>query len=109
MAHRAGVALSPDGGRTHPGPLMTDEAGRWERVKQVFQDALDRTPDERLAFLREDCGDNRDLRAEVDSLLLAHEAAGSFAKRPAIDALSRSAAVAIDGPAWVDRPLQRGD
>jgi hypothetical protein len=31
---------------------MTDEAGRWARVKQVFQDALDRTPDERSAFLR---------------------------------------------------------
>jgi hypothetical protein len=83
---------------------MTDEAGRWERVKQVFQDALDRTPGERSAFLREACRDDRELRAEVDSLLLAHEAAGSFAHRPAIDALSRSAAVAIDEPARVDHP-----
>jgi hypothetical protein len=41
--------------------------------------------------------------------LLAHEEAGSFAKRPAIDALAGSAAVASGGPAWVDRPLQRGD
>jgi serine/threonine protein kinase len=65
---------------------------RWDRVKQVFQDALDRKPDERSAFVREACGDDRGLRAEVDSLLLAHEEAGSFAQRPAIDALSASAA-----------------
>jgi serine/threonine protein kinase/Tol biopolymer transport system component len=88
---------------------MTDEAGRWGRVKQVFQDALDRTPDERSGFLREACGDDRDLRGEVDSLLLAHEAAGSFAQRPAIDALAGSPAVAVHSPARVDRPLQPGD
>lgn len=84
---------------------MTDEAGRWDRVKQVFQDALDRTPDERSAFLREACGADRDLRTEVESLLLAHEEAGTFAERPAIHGLLDRHGISL-APA---RDLQAGD
>jgi hypothetical protein len=61
---RAGVALSSDDNRTRPGNLMTREAGRWARVKQAVQDALDPTPDERSAVFRETCGNDRNLRAE---------------------------------------------
>ena len=75
---------------------MTHDAGGWDRVKQVFQSALERSPDTRPAFLDAACGDDRSLRAEVESLLRAHEQAGSFAERPAIDGVT-------------GRPLQRGD
>ena len=57
----------------------------WDRVKQVFQAALDTPPEKRAAFVREACGTDHDLRTEVDSLLLAHERAGSFAERPALE------------------------
>jgi len=75
---------------------MTSLAGRWDRVKQVFQAALERRPQTRPAFLDGACGDDRPLRAEVESLLRAHEEAGSFAERPAVEDVT-------------GRPLQRGD
>ena len=87
---------------------MVDDAERWNRVKQVFQDALERPADERGPFLRRACGDDRDLRGEVESLLVAHAAAGSFAQGPAIEALAPSAAVALRDGAWAERRLQRG-
>ena len=75
---------------------MTPDAGGWNRVKHVFQSAFEQSPDTRPAFLDAACGDDRSLRAEVESLLRAHEQAGSFAERPAIDGVT-------------GRPLQRGD
>ena len=52
----------------------------WPRVKGILQSALDRAPEERTAFVREACGEDGDLRAEVESLLLAHQEAGTFAE-----------------------------
>jgi serine/threonine-protein kinase len=56
----------------------------WERVKEVFQAALEREPHDRAAFVRGTCGEDAALQAEVESLLVAHEQAGSFGARPAI-------------------------
>jgi len=50
---------------------MTD-AARWDRVKEVLQQALERPPEERGAFLCDACGGDRDLEHEVESLLIAH-------------------------------------
>ena len=50
---------------------MTPE--RWKRIDQLYDEALNHKTDERLAFLGEACGDNEDLRREVESLLKAHE------------------------------------
>ena len=55
---------------------------RWQQVKAVLQAALEQDPDTRAAFVLETCGDDAALRAEVESLLAAHERAGSFAERP---------------------------
>src|SRR5262245_29862872 len=57
-------------------------APSWDRVKAVFQEVLDRPPEERGARLRELCGTDRVLQAEVESLLATHDDAGSFAERP---------------------------
>ncbi len=51
----------------------------WDRVKQVFQAALEWSLETRPTFLDETCGDDAALRAEVESLLRGHEQAGSFA------------------------------
>src|SRR5688500_20372035 len=84
---------------------MTDPA-RWDRVKEVFQAALERTPGERAVFLHETCAADDALLAEVESLLSAHEEAGSFVERPAIESLSEAAARAVD---VAGRALHRGD
>jgi hypothetical protein len=62
-------------------------AANWDRVKELFQAALDRPPHERAAYLRERCGDDRALQAEVESLLATHEQAEGFAERPEIELL----------------------
>lgn len=53
-------------------------ATRWQRAKDLFQAALTRTPEARAGFLDEACGADRELRAEVESLLAAHREAGGF-------------------------------
>ena len=59
---------------------MTPE--QWERVKSVFQSALERTSAERQAFLGEACSGDPMLQAEVESLLVSHERAGTFIQEP---------------------------
>ena len=87
---------------------MNDDVRRWNRVKQVFQDALERPVDERGPFVRAACGDDRELKGEVESLLVAHAAAGSFAQGPAIEALPPSAADAFANPADIPRTIGIG-
>ena len=97
---------------------MTDP-GRWSRVKDIFDSALARAPQERGAFVREACREDTELRQEVESLLAAHANAGGFAENPAIAALvgeamsNRSAAAALTpgvelGPYQIVSPLDTG-
>jgi tetratricopeptide (TPR) repeat protein len=95
MADGAGVAVSADHERTHSGRPVSDAAD-WSRVKEILHEALARAPEERGAFLRETCGADDNLQAEVESLLAAHVQAGSFAERPAIQALNEVPSLADD-------------
>ena len=87
MADRAGVAVSPDDRRPRVRTAMT-LTPPWARVKHVFQEALERPPEERLAHARGLCGDDEALLAAVASLLAAHQEAGSFGERPAEEVLN---------------------
>ena len=60
---------------------MTPE--RWQRVKEIFQAALERAPGERSAFVTRACGGDESLRREVESLISSHEKDGSFIDSPA--------------------------
>jgi eukaryotic-like serine/threonine-protein kinase len=53
----------------------------WQKIKDLFGAALERTPTARAAFLREACGDDASLREEVRSLLEAHDSAGGLLER----------------------------
>ncbi len=59
---------------------------RWQRVKEILGEALDRPFTERAAYLKEVCGEDTALRLEVESLLLADEDSGTFLTVPAIEA-----------------------
>jgi serine/threonine protein kinase len=67
---------------------------RWEKVKELFDAALQRKPGERLRFLERVCGDDVELRDEVASLLASYEEAGSFI---AADAVKDAAHLLVDG------------
>ena len=49
-----------------------------QRAKVLFEQILDLRPDEHDAFLKEACGSDRALEAEVRSLVEAHREAGGF-------------------------------
>ena len=63
---------------------MTPE--RWQRARQVLNEALQREPDERGRFLAEACSGDASLRQEVEALVIAHEQAGSFLEAPVVKA-----------------------
>ena len=67
---------------------MTPE--RWQQIDVIFHAAADRAADERDAFLCQVCGDDSELRREVESLL-AHEVSDTFIKGPIQDAASSMA------------------
>ena len=49
---------------------------RLGRIRTLFEEALERTPEDRSAFLGQVTGDDRELRAEVEALLAAHTETG---------------------------------
>ena len=55
---------------------MTPE--RWQKVKDVFDEAVQRGPASRLQYIRERCGDDDELRREVESLLASDLPTGSL-------------------------------
>src|SRR5688500_11168391 len=61
---------------------MPDSA--WPKVREIFDSALRRPPEDRLRFVTEACGDDKALLAEVESLLSSHDSAGSFMETPAV-------------------------
>ena len=54
----------------------------WLRLRATFQRALERPAAERDAFLADACGDDEALRLDVQSLLAAGDAAGTFLQTP---------------------------
>lgn len=56
----------------------------WQRVKEIFDGALERQGDERAEFLDRACDGNAEVRNEVESLLRSYEVAGSFMESPAV-------------------------
>ncbi|MCG3159883.1 MAG: Serine/threonine-protein kinase PknD [Acidobacteria bacterium] len=62
---------------------MTPE--RWKQIDQLLQEALEREPAERVAYLAEACGGDDELRREVVSLLGFHERAENFIETPPTD------------------------
>src|SRR5450432_3735611 len=60
---------------------------RWQEIKQVFNDSLQREPAERAVFLAEACADDGDLRAEVEKLLDSYQS--EFMAQPAVGELAQ--------------------
>jgi serine/threonine protein kinase len=72
---------------------------QWNRLKAVFRDALDQSPNERRAWLERACDGDTELLREAEALLASHESAGDFLETPAavdpadVDALAPGARV----------------
>jgi len=73
---------------------MTPE--RWQKVDEVLQAALDRSPRDRASFLDEACAGDAALRSEAVSLIDAHDLAGDFIEAPAVTQDARVLVDALD-------------
>lgn len=60
------------------------DAKRWKRVDELLDDVLELTPGARQKVVIERCGDDEELRTEVERLLLAYDRAENFIEKPAI-------------------------
>jgi Tol biopolymer transport system component/predicted Ser/Thr protein kinase len=67
-------------------------AERFQQVDELFAAALDTGLAERAALLDAACAGDAELRAEVESLLAAHESAGNFIETTALEAAARARA-----------------
>ena len=56
-------------------------------MKQLFEAAVDRDPEDRPAFLAQACGDDDEVIQEIESLLAVHEGDSTFMNTPAANLL----------------------
>jgi len=68
------------------------DAERWKQVDDLLQSALQVPADQQDGFLRQACANDTDLLQEVQSLLKAHQSAGSFLEPTAMNAAALAAA-----------------
>ena len=54
---------------------MTQKS-RWKQIKAIFNEALELQGEKRQRFIAGSCGENEELRSEVESLIRAHETTG---------------------------------
>ncbi len=69
-----------DGSLGGSGGMVTPD--RWQQIKAVLEDALERQGAERAAFLDLACQGDDELRQEVESLLASEEEIGDFIETP---------------------------
>ncbi len=62
---------------------------RWQQIDHLLDEALERDPQQRKVFLEQACDGDAELRKKVEALLEAHEKAGSFVERPALDLVAQ--------------------
>lgn len=70
----------------------SSRSNRWLRLEHLFYTALELQPDSRAAFLDRACGDDAELRTQVESLLRSEGRSLDFLQKPVLDAAQRIAA-----------------
>ena len=102
-------------GADRPSTPMTPE--RWRVVEAIIRASLSCEPARRDAFVQQACGDDEELRLEVESLLAAHDRTGDFLDRPAAERLAAAnapvslttrLAAALTGRYQLEREIGRG-
>jgi len=55
---------------------------RWQLIEELFHCSLERNAGERVVYLIQACGDDVELRREVEALLVSYDEAGGFIDVP---------------------------
>jgi serine/threonine-protein kinase len=61
---------------------------RWRQIEEIFQSAADRAPQSRSALLESACGEDTELRRDVESLLALHENSAPTSASSVADAIA---------------------
>ena len=67
--------------------MKTEQDEKWQRLKDVFSEALEIDRRKWPAYLLTHCGDDVDLFLEVTSLLAVERSLGNFIETPVADRL----------------------
>ena len=76
---------------------MTPE--RWQQVKDIFDGAVECRPASRMAYIRDRCGDDDELRREVESLLASDMQTGYLLDNPLMETGGGATAPSDEGAA----------
>src|SRR5262245_28782902 len=68
---------------------MVTNSSRWARANDIFHQAIGLPEPQRVAFIARECGDDKGLRAEVESLVHAHRDGTLIRNGPALSAGTR--------------------
>ena len=81
---------------------------RWRRAEELFHAALERSPEDRRAFLDSACGEDTELRQQVEILISKDEHAGSFLEKPLLAETFSMPAGTMLGRYRVEQELGQG-
>lgn len=72
---------------------------RWRQAEELFHAALERVPEECPAFLQQACGDDTELRHQVELFISIDQRAGSRLERPVMGEVTatQDAVAALEG------------
>ena len=87
-------------------PVMTPT--RWQRIKEVFDSALEVSVGGRSSFLNDVCPDDPVLRREVERLLEEHASAGDFLQEPVVRPASLTTGEVVTRRYRIGKLLGRG-
>src|SRR5581483_6777004 len=65
---------------------------RWQETERIYHLASEMEEPGRSAFLQESCGEDQELRREVESLLASGSASADFMERPALEVAAQEIA-----------------
>jgi serine/threonine protein kinase/tetratricopeptide (TPR) repeat protein len=66
--------------------VTASSSNRWQRLQELFYEALDLKPEARAEFLEKQCGEDVPLRTEIEELLEATEKPLELLKKPVMQA-----------------------
>jgi tetratricopeptide (TPR) repeat protein/predicted Ser/Thr protein kinase len=72
------------------------EPERWLKIDFLYHSALERELSARAAFIEQACGEDEELRGEVESLLAESEGTEDFLEAPAVEVAARDLATSFE-------------
>jgi tetratricopeptide (TPR) repeat protein len=74
---------------------MTPTPDRWEKIEALYHASLERSPETRAAFLDGACGQDTELRREIESLLAEATKGQGLLDQPAAELLAEAATIEL--------------